>query len=109
MDACTSRAYDHAGCPVVPSGILHVIDAATKKVIRILPKASSEFVVFSPNAAMALLTGEHVLLLDARDFRPLATFPEYLNGAVFSHDGRRIYLTGGAEAELVVLEIRHLP
>ena len=109
LDACSVRAYDHVGCPAVPSGIVHVIDAATKKLIRTLPKASGGFVVLSPDGTMAALTGAHVLLLDARDFRPLATFPEQMGGAVFSRDSRRIYLTGILKPEVVVLDIRRIP
>src|SRR5205823_6406583 len=35
-DACIASAYDHAGCPVVPAGVVNVLRTADNAVIQTL-------------------------------------------------------------------------
>jgi hypothetical protein len=56
LDACSSTAYDHIGCPAVPSHIFHLWQASGRRVISAIP--------FSVEAAAFLPPGPRILFLD---------------------------------------------
>jgi YVTN family beta-propeller protein len=106
LDACVVHAYDHLGCPVVPAGIVHVIDAVTMKVSRSLPKVAGGTISVSPDCGLAALTGGRLVVSDARTLSPLATIDGQFYGAVFSADCSRLYAVSSMVPEITVIDIR---
>ena len=106
FDACWSPAYDHLGCPAVPASVVNVIDAATMKLIRTLPKAPSGTIAFSADQRWAALTGTHVSLIDTRDFHLVATIPGQFFDMAFSSRRDYVYATSREAPEVVIMKIR---
>jgi len=106
LDACMARAYDHSGCPVVPAGIVHVIDAMTMKVYRSVPKAGSGTISLSPDGELLVLTGGRLVVSDARTLAPLATIDGRFDCVVFSSRGTQLYASSSVAPEVAVINIR---
>jgi len=61
VDACSSPSYDHLGCPVVPQGVINVIDTSTDTLIESL--AAVGRVAFAPRNSFVSVGGPQLLLL----------------------------------------------
>jgi YVTN family beta-propeller protein len=61
VDACSSPSYDHVGCPVVPQGVINVIDTSTDTLIESL--AAVGRVAFAPKNSFISVGGPQLLLL----------------------------------------------
>jgi DNA-binding beta-propeller fold protein YncE len=120
LDACSRPDYDHAGCPAVPAGVLHVIRSSDGNVVRTLPEGS--LLAFLPDSSRAVVVGgSETLVLDTTDFIAEETLPSRLAALVLSRTRKRAYaavtdrkavaafdLAGGAGAELLGV-VAHWP
>jgi DNA-binding beta-propeller fold protein YncE len=95
LDACFSRGYDHIGCPVVPAGIVNVVDTRTDKLVRSIPWVGGSFpldLTFSPDGKILVMSGAAPRFFDSRTFEILAGLPElFIQGLAFSPDGAKAY------------------
>jgi len=111
MDACSSLAYDHLGCPAVPAGVINVIDTAADRLahsMALIAPLNNELTV-SPDGDLVAVCGSGVHFVDSRTFHVLAGVLESdTNALVFSRDGRRAYATLPNQNKVAVLDIvRH--
>ncbi len=57
-DACFARQYDHAGCLIVPAGVINIVDLHTHRLWRRLsPLELAGGLVLSPNKQLMLANG----------------------------------------------------
>jgi YVTN family beta-propeller protein len=107
-DACISPEYDHQGCPKVPGGIVNVFRVDDNRHLASLGLAESVGgFAFFPDGSRAVLGGEKLRVVDVASLRVIEELPVWLTGlAVFSPDRARVYLPGGNEGKVVVLELR---
>ena len=61
VDACSSPSYDHVGCPVVPQGVVNVINTATDALIQSI--AAIGRVGFAPKSSLVTVGGPQLMLL----------------------------------------------
>jgi DNA-binding beta-propeller fold protein YncE len=67
-DACSNPVFDHIGCRIVPSDLIHIIDTSTRKAIDSLPFPGSfnpGVITFSPNGKLVVVSGTKLLIFDA--------------------------------------------
>jgi YVTN family beta-propeller protein len=107
LDACWSTRYDHLRCPMVPAGIVNVLEGLTLKWVRSIPFPASyqpDLGVFSPDGRFVVLTGDALLLFDAETQREVAMIPDRsFRGFVFAKDGRTAYSALEKENTVAVL------
>jgi DNA-binding beta-propeller fold protein YncE len=96
QDACANPAYDHVGCTIVPSGLVHVIDTRLRKAFTSLSFASvfSGRMAFSPNGRLAVISGFKLLVFDAATWTLVGedSREEAYGQVVFSPDGTQMYV-----------------
>jgi DNA-binding beta-propeller fold protein YncE len=97
LDACSNVAYDHLGCAVVPSAVIHVIDAASRQRVRsiVFPGqgVTTDRFAISPDGRWVAIGGFKLRLLDARTttiVRQDTMAPTYW-AVAFSKNGRRLF------------------
>lgn len=72
LDACSSRMYDHAGCPMVPAGIVNVIDTASRRLLASigLPGPYHPFRLdYLGDGCTVVLSGDGMRFVDAHTFQ----------------------------------------
>jgi len=106
LDACDSPQYDHRGCPVVPSRVVHLLRPADRQVVKTLayPKLRPPLGFF--DNSRFLMGGASISVIDARTYgvvENLELTADYTTIAV-AHDGRHIYAANRITNSLLVLE-----
>lgn len=108
-DACRAPAYDHAGCPAVPAGIVHVIRTSDNRVLHTLafPNATVSSVSFFPDGSRAVVaTDRAVEVIDTSTF---ATIEEMnlkgMENLAFTPDGRMAYAAFAAAGSVAVFDL----
>jgi YVTN family beta-propeller protein len=77
LDACYSRRYDHLGCPIVPGGIINVLDTSSGKLIRSIGVAGDSHtyqLAFSPDGGLLAANGAGLRLIDKASFRVVGSW-----------------------------------
>lgn len=105
VDACSSPAYDHVGCPVIPQGVVNVISTATDTLM--LSLGSTGRVAFAPNNSFAALGGSQLMLL-----KPSIAFVGLVNiagsGSVaVTHNGKKAYVPVPGANGVTIIAISH--
>ncbi len=106
FDACSIPAYDHIGCPVVPSHIYHLVRPADRQLLRSFPfpvdtGGPASFV----DASRLLVPGAPVTVIDAASGTVRESWqpgPGQYQSAVATRDGRRVFL--GGNHDILILE-----
>ncbi|HET8550153.1 MAG TPA: hypothetical protein VFL57_19215 [Bryobacteraceae bacterium] len=97
LDACSSAAYDHIGCPAVPAGIINVLDAATYRPIRSISFPGPfhpDGLAFSPEGSLAVVSGDALMIFNAATTEMLRVYPRFrTRDFIFSEDGTTGYAT----------------
>ncbi len=86
-DACWIPAYDHVGCPVVPSNVYYVLRSTDHKIVQTLSRPLDEIRgVFLPGGRRIAFSGLSLGVVDAGTQRVLERFPErgFYGRAVFT-------------------------
>lgn len=109
LNACYVPAYDHAGCPVVPGSVLHIIRTSDNAVLRTLalPGEAFDRISFSPGGARVGVGRRSTSLgvLDTASFTLLESLQVRASGsAVFTPDGKRAYAVLFDKSALAVFE-----
>lgn len=91
-DACSAPQYDHAGCPLTPGDVIHVIRPSDNRIIRTfgLPASGLGSISFFPDGSRAVLAASHgpLRVVDTTRFAAVETLP--LSGA-----GKIAFTAGG--------------
>jgi len=93
-DACISAAYDHIGCPAVPSMVIHALRPTTLELLTsfaLPPDRSDSFPVFVPDGSRVIVGASGVSVLNARLGQVEEHFPgDSVAEAAFSPDSRAL-------------------
>jgi len=108
-DRCFSTNYDHAGCPITPGGLFHVIRALDLKHLAALglPILTQGQPSFYPDGSRVILVGSDLAeVRDTANFTVLENLENItLRGNVaFSPDGRTGYVAQNSPDGVRVLE-----
>jgi YVTN family beta-propeller protein len=111
LDACSNPAYDHAGCPQVPGSALTVYRTMDHTPLTVVggQAARNGPIAFSPDGALAVVAGERLEIIETSGFAALEQLHTPAGGAVFSPDGRRVYVALPAENAVAVVDVRREP
>ncbi len=104
LDACSSSAYDHVGCPTVPSHIFHLWQAFSSRVISPI---STDVAAFLPKGPRILLLDSHPSVWDWARRRILERIS--MPGVIFqtvaiSPSGGRAFVTLSGVPGLLVFD-----
>jgi hypothetical protein len=108
-NACSGADYDHQGCPVVPSAVVHALRTADHSVLRSFafePEGGADGVAFLPDGGRALVLGRGMLrVIDTRSFATLEALPMTSGAsAAASPTGGEVYVALSAEDAVGVFE-----
>jgi DNA-binding beta-propeller fold protein YncE len=107
-DACTNPQYDHEGCPLVPSHVLHLFRVADRQLIQTLAYPVGTGPVRFVDNSRFLLTGSAVSVYDAAKYTAVERMDpgeEGFGGTVFAPDGRHAYVASTKPKGVLVLEM----
>jgi len=108
-DACTSPDYDHAGCPVVPGGVINVFrvdDNYLLGSVAIPGTTMSGGFSFVPDGSRAIVGGSTLKVIDTRSLGIAEEAPLPATGrAAFTPDGSRAYVLVPTESRLAMFSI----
>jgi DNA-binding winged helix-turn-helix (wHTH) protein len=104
-DACANPKYDHEGCPLVPSRVLHLFRLADRQLVQTLayPMETNGPVRFVDNSRF-LLTGSTISVHDAARYTPVERMEGEFGGTVFAPNGSRAYIASAKPRGVLVLE-----
>lgn len=116
LDACSATRYDHIGCPMVPAGLLNVLDALTGRLVRSIPLAGPAHgahvhgVRLHPDGQTAWVTASGIRIFDRRTLSmiaaaPMLAAPHFL----LAKGGRQLYCVLDAAAKVVRLDVSAAP
>jgi len=94
LDACSSPAYDHVGCPAVSSGIFHLWQPSARRVISSLAIKAATIL---PQGPRILLLDDHLAVWDwaHRTILEKISAPAVtLESVAFSPASGRLFITG---------------
>jgi YVTN family beta-propeller protein len=94
LDACSSPAYDHVGCPSVPSPIFHLWQTSGRRVISPIAAAAAAFL---PQGPRILLLNGHMAVWDwaRRTILEQIDVPGVgFEGVAFTPAGDRLFVSG---------------
>ena len=109
-DACSSQAYNHLGCPIVPGGLVNVLSASAGKLLFQVPLSSGFFpfsIALARQGKFAALSGLGLFIPDAntgRD-RRFSIRNRKFGQPVFTSDGQRGYVVLPEENAVAVLAL----
>ncbi len=106
-DACISPAYDHAGCPQVPGGVVHVIRTSDRTVMHSLglPPAGHRL-SFLPGGESVVLPSQPIQVIDTSTLAATETLDlGNVDHVVFSPEGRRAFIPLQDQNEVAVLNL----
>ena len=114
MDACISPSYDHAGCPSSPSGVVNVIRAHDRVLLRsIAAGSSSDFELrlsATPEGRGVIVGGGRTTVLSTSSFADVESTPLPLrSNMAFSRDGRTAYAALGDPRAVAILPFTRQP
>jgi YVTN family beta-propeller protein len=103
VDACSSPSYDHIGCPVVPQGVVNVINTATDALIQSI--AAIGRVGFAPKNSFVAVGGPELMLL-----KPSIVIVGLANVAgsgsmAMTRNGKKAYIPVPSSSGVTVLNI----
>jgi len=108
-DACDSPQYDHAGCPVVPGGLINIIDLQKRTLVRSIGVRGARLIgcSFSPNGEVAAITSsERLILMSVKSMSSIGSLrlasPSKM---AFSADGSLGYLALPGESAIAVVQL----
>jgi YVTN family beta-propeller protein len=114
LDACSTPKYDHAGCPLIPAEVFHVIRARDLSLIqtlafRVSQPSASEIHLY-PDGSRAILTGLGIRVVDALRFTTTESIEgapghSYYSRFAIAPDGSRAYIPHGNPDEIAVFDI----
>lgn len=107
-DACTTR-YDRHGCPAPGFGVVNVLRASDRRLIRSLPFGTLPFnsasrIAFTPDGSrVAVMNPQEFQVFNAATLAATESARDAFHGTpVFSRDGRVMYVVTGEETISVV-------
>lgn len=103
VDACSSPAYDHVGCPLVPQGIINIIETESDRLVDSL--AAVGRVSFAPKDSFVVVGGPQLMLL-----KPCTAFIGLINLAgsgsmAVTRNGQKAYVPVPGSNQVVVINI----
>jgi hypothetical protein len=104
LDACSSPAYDHVGCPAVPSHIFHLWQASDRRVISTI---TAEVAAFLPQGPRILLLDDHLAVWDwgrQKILEKMSMPGAGLEGVAFTPAGDRAFVSTSEAAGLLVFD-----
>ncbi len=107
-DRCSADKYNHADCPTMSAGIVHVIRATDLKHLATLglPFANSEPVSFPDGSRVILLASGLIEVRDAATFAVVESLENTISasGVAFSPDGHSAFIAQRSPDGILVLE-----
>jgi DNA-binding beta-propeller fold protein YncE len=97
QDGCSNPAYDHEGCAMIPSTLVHVIDTVSRRPTGVLsfPGAFvTDHMAFSPSGRLAVISGAKLLVFDSATLALVGedSGETGYGPVVFSADGTKMYV-----------------
>ncbi len=106
QDACQIPEYDHAGCPVGPGHVVHLLRPADRQIVRTLSYPNGRGPLGFVDNARFLLGGGALSVVDARKYGIVETLNSGIayRTVAYAPDARRIYVGDLIKNDLLVLE-----
>ncbi len=108
-DACSAPSYDHKDCPIVPGGVINIIDTTSNKLLKTLGfhlDYGTGFISFLPDSTLALIGGNYLKMIDTKTFVISQVVLIPVSGSVaFARDGRHLYAPAPNHHRVKLLEL----
>ncbi len=109
LDACSTPAYDHQGCPGVPTNVVHFVSADTRQVFKSLGMSAYQGPVEFTDSNHLLFLKDSISVMDSTSYLVTEKWSEpagderYYTAAV-QRDRRPVYISVSGKPELIALE-----